>query len=188
MEEKLDGLMTLLSKQMDTEKQPSTQPLPYPSPAGSGLPAIIEHWDPLGDLDHDISSSHGTDQAFSSFNSYSSLECPKDVISQGIIGFQQAEEYVQIFKSKSSAFPFVVIPSHMSVDRLRREKPFFLLSILTTASDTNEKLQDKLELELRETLGRMIIVNGEISLDLLQGILVYLTWYYHRILSLASCY
>lgn len=69
----------------------------------------------------------------------------------------------------------------MTLDSLRREKPFLLLSILSSAASSNEKLQSQLELELRESLSRRVIVHGEKSLDLLQGVLVYLTWCVSRV-------
>lgn len=83
---------------------------------------------------------------------------------------------MRIFQSKASNFPFVLVPPKMTLDSLRREKPFLLLSILTFAAFSNEKLQLKLELELRQSLSKRIIVDSEKSLDLLQGVLVYLAW------------
>lgn len=104
-----------------------------------------------------------------------------DVISKGVIAFEHAEQSLQLFKSKASQFPFVVTPPKMTLDALRRDRPFLLLSILTVTESSNEKLQLQLELELRETLSKKVIVHGEKSLDLLQGVLVYLTWCATRI-------
>lgn len=99
------------------------------------------------------------------------------MISKSIITFDLAEEFLNDFKEKYQAsFPFVVVPEHMSLDMLRRERPFLLLSVLTCAAQNQFKLQDALELELRESLGRKVHVLGEKSLDLLQGVLVYLAW------------
>lgn len=98
-----------------------------------------------------------------------------DCISKGIVSFEEVEESLKYFKSKAQAFPFVLCPEE-GVDNLRRERPFLLLAILTFAQGKNTRLQQALEHELKEGLGRRLIMNGEKSLDLLQGLLVYLAW------------
>lgn len=103
-----------------------------------------------------------------------------DVISKGLIPFEHAERSLQLFKSKASQFPFVLAPPNTSLDTLRRDRPFLLLAILAFAESANEKLQLQLELELRETLSKKVIVHGEKSLDILQGVLLYLAWYVLR--------
>ena len=100
----------------------------------------------------------------------------EDVISKGILNFPEAEESLRLFKTKAVNFPFVLVPPHMSLDFMRREKPFLLLTILTLGAQETFKLQRTLELEIREQLSRKAVVNGEKSLDLLQGILIYLCW------------
>jgi hypothetical protein len=105
-----------------------------------------------------------------------SFDRVQDVISKGIVTFQQAEESVRLFRRRASSFPFVILPSYISLDCLRRERPFLLLAIITFAADYNVELQSRLDLELRETLARKVIVNGEKTLELLQGVLVYLKW------------
>jgi hypothetical protein len=100
-----------------------------------------------------------------------------DVIGRGIISFEQAQNCVTKYKTQASSFPFVVVQKHLSLDVLRREKPFLLLGILAMATQTDPKLQDRLEAELREILSCRVIFNGEKSLDLLQGLLVYMNWY-----------
>jgi hypothetical protein len=173
MEEKLDSLMSLLS----SSKAESAIPIPepavhhYPSPSGIRSMHLIGHqngtWPKLSQQP----------VIFPPIPLYPPSDRPQDVISQGIIEFRVAEEYVRVFKSKANTFPFVVIPPHISLGTLRRERPFLLLSILAFGSNGNARLQNQLDLELREMLSRKIIVNGETSLDMLQGLLVYLTWY-----------
>ena len=63
-----------------------------------------------------------------------------------------------------------------TLETLRWEKPFLLLSILVMASAKARGLQVLLEKELRELLASKVIVEGELSLDLLQGLCVYLAW------------
>jgi hypothetical protein len=184
MEEKLDGLMALLasrqagngassSESSSAPSQPTTLSLPeadaqaFTHPFASSVSSITSS------LPHSLRA-----QPLIGFNAFvfPNFDPFQDVISKGIVEFRQAEESIRFFQSKASRFPFVLVPPKMALDSLRREKPFLLLSILCSAASSDEKLQSQLELELRESLSRRVIVNGEKSLDLLQGVLVYLTW------------
>jgi hypothetical protein len=100
----------------------------------------------------------------------------QDVISRSILLPENAEKALQHFRNTASNFPFVIISPDTSLDHLRRHKPFLLLSILAMATIDNMKLQKLLDQELRDILGRKVFMSGDRSLDLLQGILVYLTW------------
>jgi hypothetical protein len=100
----------------------------------------------------------------------------QDVISKGYVSYEQAEVSLQAFRSEAYNFPFVVVDPTIPIDILRRKRPFLLLSILMFAAQWSVPLQSKLEEELKESLGKRVIMNGEKSLDLLQGLLVYLNW------------
>ncbi|CZT11660.1 related to cercosporin resistance protein [Rhynchosporium agropyri] len=127
------------------------------------------------------SSSNPSEQSFPQQNAV--IVCPifdtfRDVISKGLIGLNEVEDALRLFRSKQNTFPFVVIPVNLSMDSLRRQRPFLFLAIMCCAKEHNAKLQQHIELELKDNLSRRILVNGEKSLDLLQGILIYLTWYH----------
>jgi hypothetical protein len=94
-----------------------------------------------------------------------------------MVSFEKAEESIRLFQSNTRFFPFVVVPPGTSLDSLRRNKPFLLLSILTFGAKKDFKLQKALELELRKLLSKNIMLNGKKSLDLLQSVLVYLSWW-----------
>jgi hypothetical protein len=186
MEEKLDGLMALLTSRQagkdatplessSTPSQPTTVSLPAADAQAFTHPFVSS----VSSISSSRPDNFRAQQPLSAFNGFSfpNFDPFQDVISKGIVEFGQAEESIRFFQSKASHFPFVLVPPKMTLDSLRREKPFLLLSILSCAASSNEKLQDQLELELRESLSRRVIVNGEKSLDLLQGVLVYLTWY-----------
>jgi hypothetical protein len=102
------------------------------------------------------------------------IDAIQDPISKGIISFSKAEEYVHVFRSRS--FPWVRLPKQTSLETLRKERPFLLLSVLTFAAHENVQLQRQLELDLKDSLMKKLVVHGEKSLDLLQGLLVYLAW------------
>jgi hypothetical protein len=184
MEERLDGLMALLaSKQAGEEASPSetssapSQPRIAVSPPETGLQAFTH---PISSSVSLVSFSGSEDFrpqqslpvfAFPNFDQFN------DAISKGLVSITQAEKSVRYFQSRASHFPFVLVPPKWTLDSLRRERPFLLLSILSFAAHQNEKLQHRLELELRESLSKKVIVHCEKSLDLLQGVLLYLAWY-----------
>jgi len=109
---------------------------------------------------------------------YLVLDTIQDVISKGIISFAEGEECLTSFQQVASSFPFVIITPQSSLEFLRREKPSLLLAILTFGSYSRPKIFDVLEHEFREMLSKKVIMNGEKSLDLLQGVLVYLNYYH----------
>ncbi|CZT50269.1 uncharacterized protein RSE6_11217 [Rhynchosporium secalis] len=125
------------------------------------------------------SSSNPSEQSFPQQNAvivYPIFDNLQDVISKGLIGLNEVEDALRLFRSKQNTFPFVVIPVNLSMDSLRRQRPSLFLAIMCCATEHNAKLLQHIELELKDNLSRRILVNGEKSLDLLQGILIYLTW------------
>ncbi|TAQ88277.1 hypothetical protein B7494_g3380 [Chlorociboria aeruginascens] len=177
MEQRLEGIVALLStgSQPRNASSSMTPLIPIPESMPSGLaPGCSSRVTPSlpGTTRIPYQSSMFT-------TSHLIFDDLQDVISRGIVDFTQAEDFVRLFRNNASNFPFVVIPSHVSLDSLRHQRPFLLLSILTTVSSySNFKLQDILEEEVRESLSRRVIMNGEKSIDLLQGLLVYVAWYH----------
>lgn len=108
------------------------------------------------------------------FAPWSSVDAFSDVISKGIVTYAEAEEYLRSFRLKTLYFPYVFIPVSTTVDMLRKEKSFLLLSIiLLGCSQTFNSKQKLLEVEFLEVFAKRSVVQGEKSLDLLQGMLVY---------------
>ncbi|QKX54629.1 uncharacterized protein TRUGW13939_01717 [Talaromyces rugulosus] len=106
-----------------------------------------------------------------------------DVIDQGLLNMEAAEVLLSTYKSQMIAhFPFVFIYPYETAQHLRREKPFLFLTILSTASFANMPLQRLLGNETKKFIASRMVLNGEVSLELLQGLLVFLAWshYYTR--------
>jgi hypothetical protein len=102
----------------------------------------------------------------------------KDIIDRGILSLEIAEKYLELFKSiLTPHFPFVVISPQVSAVHLRQDKPFLFLAIMSSASYDNMPLQRSLGAEVKRAVASRIILNGEVSFDLLQGLLVFLAWY-----------
>lgn len=182
MEQRLDGLYALLSSTTKVSKE--NEAITLPSPPQPPTPAQIEALpEDFGELFTTYTAPRVSTEPPKFPQHYPVWSFPhlvfddiQDVLSKGILSFHDAEESLRVFRTKACNFPFVLVPPEMSLDSMRREKPFLLLTILTFGAQETFKLQRTLELEIREQLSRKMIVDGEKSLDLLQGLLVYLCW------------
>lgn len=73
-------------------------------------------------------------------------------------------------------FPFLMIPSHVTAEELRREKPFLFLNISMVAC-LNASRQREILSTVQQYVAEHIVISGEHSLDLLQGLLVNVAWF-----------
>jgi hypothetical protein len=84
--------------------------------------------------------------------------------------------YLSHFHEMCTYFPFVVVPPGDTVSSLLQSRPFLLHAVLAVASSSDTQLQSVLEKSFRLALLRRNMLEGEMSMDLLQGLLVYLAW------------
>lgn len=74
-------------------------------------------------------------------------------------------------------FHCVVVREDDTVERMARERPFVLLAVLAAASGSctlqGHSLYDE---EFRKILGLKFVAGGERTLELLQGLVVYIAW------------
>lgn len=102
----------------------------------------------------------------------------KDVIDDEWLDMETASRYLDMFRTVMvHRFPFVVISPSVTAQELRKTKPFLFLTVLAAASYENLPLQRRLGKEIKRVVGSRIIISGEVSIELLQGLLVYLAWY-----------
>ena len=73
-------------------------------------------------------------------------------------------------------FPFVAIDPVAGPQKYRSEHPFLFRACLAAASHTDPALQLPLGEDLLRYVGECMLVRGEKSLDLLQGLLVFVAW------------
>jgi hypothetical protein len=126
--------------------------------------------------DRRIAADTAFDEAFASSTSRGDQRC-RGVIDDGLLNVETAESLVQIFKvSMSPHFPFVMLHSEMTAQRLRQEQPFTLLAVLAAASYDHMPLQRRLGKEVKKAVASRMIVGEEVSFDMLRGLLVHLAW------------
>lgn len=73
-------------------------------------------------------------------------------------------------------FPFVIVSPQISALQLRQDRPFLFLAILASASYEDMPLQRLLGVELKKVVASRIVLNGDVSFDLLQGLLIFSAW------------
>ncbi|KAK6533657.1 hypothetical protein TWF694_002590 [Orbilia ellipsospora] len=74
-------------------------------------------------------------------------------------------------------FPFVVVPLTISSEALRYDNPFLFLCIMAVTSFEDPILQRRLGREIKKQICDRLVMGLEVSMDLLQGLLVFVNWY-----------
>lgn len=74
-------------------------------------------------------------------------------------------------------FPFVVVPVTASIAEFRDKKPFLYMTIMMASGGQNPSRQLAMAQRIREHVSQSMLLKGEQNLDLLQGLLVYLSWF-----------
>ncbi|KAI1809512.1 hypothetical protein GGS20DRAFT_571638 [Poronia punctata] len=91
---------------------------------------------------------------------------------------ENASKLLDLFRNMLSQMPFLVLPEDEDVRSLARKAPFVLLAILAvTSCSTNLQGHSLYDEEFRKVFGIKFVAGGERSLELLQGLLIYCTWY-----------
>ncbi|EGP90158.1 uncharacterized protein MYCGRDRAFT_91197 [Zymoseptoria tritici IPO323] len=96
-----------------------------------------------------------------------------DPIARQMLSAESAETLLERFKTALTPhFPFVIVPPHVSLEAMRQEKPFLLLSILAAASYEDVALQRRLGRQVQHCIAGKLIYGDTISLEALQGLLL----------------
>lgn len=85
---------------------------------------------------------------------------------------------LESYKNMVDFFPFVPLPKECFCRDLIQQRPMLMFAVLTVASYDSALLQLTLSREFRK-VATVKIMNGEKSLDLLQGLLVFIAWHHH---------
>lgn len=107
---------------------------------------------------------------------------PFDVIERDLLDQWMAQKLLDRFRLEATYhFPFVTISPDADVASVRSRTPFLFLCIVTSMLVDNCPLQRQLGEEIRVQVHRRIMLRSEKSLELLQGLLVHLGWYFYQI-------
>lgn len=96
----------------------------------------------------------------------------------GVLSPAEAKSLCDVYRNMfHKHFPCILVPAWMHLAQLQRERPVLLQAMFVVASFQNRPRQVELESIFLKELGERFFVQGERSLDFIQGLLVYLTWY-----------
>lgn len=88
---------------------------------------------------------------------------------------EEAEIYIGKFRDWLKNFPFMHLPSNITADALRKERPFLWIAIMNMTSMSlpqQQILRDK----VRQELADRMIFNNDRSMDILLGLIAYISW------------
>ena len=85
-----------------------------------------------------------------------------------------------------SRCPFVPLARSDSIVQLQKDKPFLYAAILAVSSWSHPQLQRDLSCWLLDTISQHSFKGSIVSLDVLQALLVFLTWYVHLSLPITT--
>ncbi|RAQ57753.1 hypothetical protein COH20_004252 [Aspergillus flavus] len=152
LEHKLDGLMTLLASAGQSQPQP--QPLS----------------DSVRDMNTNIVTS-GTEPPYSDSGLLGTV-----MSGPGLDQGSEEEACLASFRTeKLPVFPVVHIPDTMSAKDFKQQSPF-LWRCIATIQCKHPSRQSELCMSIREVAAKRLLVDCAKNLDLLQGVLMYLTW------------
>lgn len=105
---------------------------------------------------------------------------PEDVIDQGLISLEEAEEcFVRFTEVMLPHFPVVVFPPGTTASILRRTRPVLFLAILGAASGhLGDGIRKTLVDEVMRTYADRMFMGSHRNLDLVQAIQVSAAWYF----------
>jgi hypothetical protein len=88
----------------------------------------------------------------------------------------ELKDYLDTYRTKMVPyFPIVCIGPNVTVEEMRKERPFLFLVIRAICSKNWER-QIALVLQIKNGLGREMLIEGTRSLDLFLGVLVFAAW------------
>jgi hypothetical protein len=93
------------------------------------------------------------------------------------LGKNDIRKYLTRFQESQTYFPFIRLPQGITMETVMKDHPFLLLGILAAMSMPDVYIHQRLDAKFRRVLSEKTIERDEKSLDLLQGLLVYLAWY-----------
>ncbi|KIW88121.1 uncharacterized protein Z519_11232 [Cladophialophora bantiana CBS 173.52] len=84
------------------------------------------------------------------------------------------------YKDMVESVPFAIQLPPMTLDGLLSSFPILLLAAILTGSSSDPYFEKQAGETFRHVLADRVIIRGQKSLQLLQSLLTYMTWYHHR--------
>lgn len=170
--------MELLSTQVATLTQ-HIRPTSYQEPRSDRPTIGIPYWNPSSSDDR-ISGSRFTSSGFKPRSREVHDDCSINEVLHNIGGPAAANRRLETFRRGFvNYFPFVVVSPTVSIEALRHDNPFLFLCIMAITSFEDPILQRRLGQEIKRQICDRLVMGLEVSMDLLQGLLVFVSWYHY---------
>lgn len=189
LEEKIDGLLSLLKPETQAQSNGGivsaaanalTPTASYDSAYHSTVP-ISNETSPSGQTETESLVRAVGDRVRE--HSELTTAIGEDAVEPSLAEAEMCLTAFRVYKAKY--FPFVHIPSSITAQQLRSERPFLWLSIMAITS-TSVARQQELGNKLRTALAQEMLHTSGQSIDLLLGILAYIGWINYQKQSKAS--
>ncbi len=113
--------------------------------------------------------------------------CMTPVGKDDVVPVESDEALLSIYRNQlSGRFPFVIIPAGVTPRQLHAARPFLMKVIRMVASVRHLRLMRGQSRAVMEHIADAMLVRSERSLDLLQGILVFLGSYHYHCMTHAQ--
>jgi hypothetical protein len=113
--------------------------------------------------------------------------CMATVEMEDLVPVESDETLLSIYRNQlSSRFPFVIIPAGTTPTQLQATRPFLMKVIRMVASVRHLRLVRGQSRAVIEQITTAMLIRSERSLDLLQGILVFLGSYHYHCMAHAQ--
>ncbi|CAG7963251.1 unnamed protein product [Penicillium olsonii] len=182
LESKVDDLLALASQSHLCRSQGFSQPLDESTESEAPTSSSSSSRGERGSTIRGQSSCTSSNPADASINDWGGLprihgtSCTMVLLECGL-SIDTAERFLKQFHTMTSYFPFVALDSDATILDLCKNRPFALVAALTAAASADRRLQKSLGEKFRTCALHAIMIENERSLDLLNGILIYLAWY-----------
>ncbi|KAL2783518.1 hypothetical protein BJX66DRAFT_318409 [Aspergillus keveii] len=101
-------------------------------------------------------------------------------LEDGLEPTESDETLLSIYRTRlSPQFPFVIIPNDLTANELQRSRPFLAKAIRMVASLRNRRFMWNQSRMLLRQISGSVFMRSDRSLDLLQGIIVFLGFYHY---------
>ena len=188
LEEKLDGLMSLLKAgaqtgtiQADSETTAAIYDFAHETEARmgdkGGFTSALPNRAASVSMLSDSSVTSPSLASGPSLSDVSSVNSPASVISDSSLpSSAAADDCLHTFITyMSKCFPFVYLPPTVTAQQLRQERPFLFLCIMAISSKSASQ-QQILGDHVRQRLAQELLLNSNKSIDILQGLLTFVGW------------
>ena len=131
-------------------------------------------WSTSGQNDTPRSSAYPPSQRTPS--SVEQLSVTAEVLNATTLPLDEAEALVDYFREMSQTYPYVILPEDCDAASLRTNRPMLFQAVITAASWRCSSRQSILHEQFLKEVSVRLFVKPEVSLDLLQALLVYFGW------------